>query len=316
MESVTAIRSGTLSGIVPLEPEGRRLSPDQVAAYLDRLGVEIKDVRTPTLEALTLLQMAHCDCIAYENLDLHTEGGFPTSVPTLSPHASAERMQQRGSYCFLLVDAFAALLCSLGFRVSMHTAGVGDDPLPNEKWGNHILLLAHLNDGRTFVADVGLGDGPCRPFELKSGMWEENGYYFRLDERKCGVWHFTHDSLGSFKGFDFDLSTSAAGAHEFTRYHEVFWTDPHSPFRECGLVLQRMSPSLGIVILRNCTLKNLHPSLPGGFKVLTTADNEAQLFALVHEYFFLSLDALSVEQRASLWMDAKAHHDAWLARRI
>ena len=28
----------------------------------------------------------------------------------------------------------------------MHTAGVGEDPLPSEKWGNHIVLLAHLDD--------------------------------------------------------------------------------------------------------------------------------------------------------------------------
>lgn len=62
-------------------------------------------------------------------------------------------MRRRGGYCFVLVDAFAALLTSLGFVVSLHTAGVGESPLAAEKWGNHIVLLVHLGE-RRFVSDV------------------------------------------------------------------------------------------------------------------------------------------------------------------
>ena len=44
---------------------------------------------------------------------------------------------------FVVVDAYAALLTTLGFAVSLHVGGVGEDPLPEDKWGNHVVLLVH-----------------------------------------------------------------------------------------------------------------------------------------------------------------------------
>ena len=138
LEMQTAsVRAGSLHGIVPVDPQPRHLSEELVAAYLRRLAVAPDTVASPTLEALRALQIAHCDRIAYENLDLYSDEGGPLPPPPLEPVSSVERVavRQRGGYCFLLVDAFAALLSTLGFRVSMHTAGVGEDPLPREKWG-------------------------------------------------------------------------------------------------------------------------------------------------------------------------------------
>ena len=68
----------------------------------------------------------------YENIDVHI--GRPP--PVLDTTASAERLAraQRGGYCFLLVGAFASLLHTLGFCVSLHTAAVGDDPPPRLSW--------------------------------------------------------------------------------------------------------------------------------------------------------------------------------------
>ena len=181
---------------------------------------------------------------------------------------------------------------------------------------SHIVLLVHLDDGRLFIADVGLGDGPGRPFELAPGAWEEGGFRFRLDERDGGVWRFTHDPLGSFDGFDVDFSSSATGSSEFTKYHTFYWTHPRSHFRTCGLVLQRMSPVGGIVTLRSCTLKRIHPSLDGGSTVLATAaDAQEQWLGLVQEHFLLPLDSLSDQQRGALWKEAMARHAAWLAER-
>ena len=139
-----AVRFASQGGIKPLPRESYAiLTEEMMTAYLSLLQLSPEDVQTPTLDVLTKLQLAHCDLISYGNLDLYAaEDGSPLPLPALGPLHSVERVLAgwRSGYCFLVVDAFAALLSTLGFRVSLHTAGVGDDPLPPEKWGNHMLL--------------------------------------------------------------------------------------------------------------------------------------------------------------------------------
>ena len=310
-----AMPTASQAGVTFLKPEERLLSLSVIAAYLGRLGISTAPL-APTLATLEELQRAHCDLIAYENLDLHA-GTAPLPQPTLGPHASARRVttQHRGGYCFLIVDAYAALLCSLGFRVSMHTAGVGESPLPTAKWGNHIVLLVRLDDGRTVVSDVGLGDGPARPFELKSHAWDEDGYRFKLEERAGGLWHFTHDPLGSFSGFDFSVATTAESAREFEAYHAFYWNSLKSNYRTSGVVLQRVCRERGILCLRSCTLKRIHPSLPGGSAVLETAETQEQWLELVQREFHLPLSDLTAQQRTSLWAVVKAKHEEWRLRK-
>ncbi len=66
-------------------------------------------------------------------------------------------IQRRGGYCFIVVSAFSALLQTLGFTVSLHTAFCGDedDPrfLSGDAWGDHVVLVAHLPCGY-YIADV------------------------------------------------------------------------------------------------------------------------------------------------------------------
>ena len=235
----------------------------------------------------------------------------PACLRLLLTHRSADRISNLAD-CFLVVDAFAALLCTLGFSCSFHTAGVGEDPLLPEKMGNHVVLLVHLADGRRFVADVGLGDGPAQPFELVPHSWiDKAGYRFSLEERSGGTWHFTHDPLGSFQGFDFDLSTSVASSLEFARYHAAYWTDASSPYHTSGPVLQRVSPTEGILSLRCRTLKRIHPSLSGGSQVLSTAADQAHWRQLVAEHFHLPLAGLCAAQLDAVWEAACTKHEAW-----
>lgn len=214
-----AIERGAVDGIVPLsEPT---LPQPLVDSYLERLGVERSAVAVADLAALARLQSAHVDRIAYENVSLYSgPGSTPTPMPVLDPVASATRIVGgRGGYCFILVDAYAALLRSLGFKVSLHVSGVGEDPLPAAKWGNHVVLLAHFDDGSTYVSDVGLGDGPASPFALRAHTWSEGGYTFALEERRAAEWRFVHDATGSFDGFSVSLRTSCASVAELTSYH-------------------------------------------------------------------------------------------------
>jgi N-hydroxyarylamine O-acetyltransferase len=214
-----AIHAGSLPGVVTVDESAYRLSEERVDAYLHRLGLSRADVASaPSLGALTALQTAHVDRIAYETIGVHT--GEPP--PPLDPRSSVERVvvHERGGYCFLLVDAYAALLVSLGFSVSLHCGGVGPYPLPLERWGNHVVLLVHgLGDG-PLVSDVGLGDGPAAPFALRTHEWSEGGYTYALREEaaRADEWRFVHDSGASFEGFSFRVDTSCTGAREFGRY--------------------------------------------------------------------------------------------------
>ena len=88
-----AVPAGSLSGIVALDAERRRLPPELLSAYLERLGVNADAVQEQTLDTLELLQSAHCDRIAYENLDIHAAiGGGPLALPGLDPSTSAQRV--------------------------------------------------------------------------------------------------------------------------------------------------------------------------------------------------------------------------------
>eukprot|EP00747_Dinoflagellata_sp_TGD_P048743 gnl/TRDRNA2_/TRDRNA2_145789_c0_seq1.p1 gnl/TRDRNA2_/TRDRNA2_145789_c0~~gnl/TRDRNA2_/TRDRNA2_145789_c0_seq1.p1 ORF type:complete len:322 (+),score=50.55 gnl/TRDRNA2_/TRDRNA2_145789_c0_seq1:95-1060(+) len=307
-----AVRNGSRPGIqnfAPAEP----LDGSLVNAYLLRLGVERPC--EPSLSALTELVAAHVDRIAYENIDMHIGRPPPPLDDSTSGLISAERIARnfRGGYCFILVDAFATLLCSLGFRVSLHTAACAADPPPPDAWGGHVVVLVHLDCG-TYVADVGLGDGPRRPFKLAGCTWEEDGFHYALEERPGIGWRWTHDKTAGIPGFSVDTTTSAMGFGEFAAYHKWFWLDAASNFLKRGVVVFRKTAS-GVLMLHTCTLRRTHPGLPGGHEVLATPTSRDEWFALVRDTFFLPLEDLSEEERARLWSRVSADHTAWLERR-
>lgn len=109
------------------------------------------------------------------------------------------------------MDAFAALLCSLDFRVSIHTAICGPEPECEAMWGNHVVLVVHLEDA--YVADVGLGEGPRWPFKLAEASWVEDGFHFAMRPRGGGEWRFRNpaNATGALPGFAFAPGRWLAG---------------------------------------------------------------------------------------------------------
>ena len=194
--------------------------------YLRRLNIDAATI-TISLDSLNLLLAAHTDCIAYENVDIILGKAVPTLSETLSTRRCAQQM--RGGYCFILVGAFAALLHYLGYHVSLHTGAVGQDPADCEGdakskasaercWGNHVVAVVHL-DGRRYIADAGLGDGPRYAFEVAPHSWEEDGFTFSLVAHSGEHWRFTHDTLGSFPGPPCEPDRYSTAQHELT--HEI-----------------------------------------------------------------------------------------------
>ncbi|CAJ1367911.1 unnamed protein product [Effrenium voratum] len=297
------VRRCKLSGSVPLA--GRQLEDHVLEAYLARL--QLPRPHRPDLAALDALLGAHVDRVAYENLDVQLN----RAVPPLCWRLSAERvaLKRRGGYCFLLVDAFASLLCSLGFSVSLHTATCGPAPEPEAKWGDHVVAVVHLPEGQ-YVADVGLGEGPRNPFKLEPAAWKEDGFEFTLALRPGGEWRFENpvDATGNLAGFAFDVSTSAEGFDDFRNFHEFFWTNKDSIYVKGPLFLHRKTFGRGILSLFACTLRRSHPDLPGGKEILQTAGSKEEWFGIVEEVFFMTLEDMNEDERNLLWEIALAQH--------
>eukprot|EP00927_Polykrikos_kofoidii_P043176 TRINITY_DN37227_c0_g1_i1.p1 TRINITY_DN37227_c0_g1~~TRINITY_DN37227_c0_g1_i1.p1 ORF type:complete len:311 (-),score=43.82 TRINITY_DN37227_c0_g1_i1:247-1179(-) len=305
MEHV-AFRDGSLHGICPINLAP--LDEEVIDAYLARLIVPRP--QQPDLEALLMLMAAHLDRIAYDNVDIHV-GRLPANLDCA---LAAERIANfgRGGYCFTVVGAFAALLTSLGFVVSLHVAGVGPDPPQPEKYGNHVVLLVHL-DGEAYIADCGLGEGPRTPFKLTKASWEEDGFTFALEPREGGAWWWRNDPVHGFAGYEVNLATSVASIEEFRGYHEWYWTDPDASYVKAGVIIHRPTAS-GLLSLHSCTLRRTHPSLPGRYETLRVAADHDEWFALLEEVFHMRLKDLSDLERERLWARVSSDHAAWLEK--
>jgi hypothetical protein len=107
------VRSCSLPGVSTLPPAAI-LDDALVGAYLHRLGVpraSVDGANAGTLAALRTLQRAHIDRVCYENLDTQCGADFWPDAPPLDPRISAARVVSgRGGYCFVIVDAYGALL--------------------------------------------------------------------------------------------------------------------------------------------------------------------------------------------------------------
>ena len=91
-----AVARGSLSGIVPLDQSAYTLPASLLGLYLRRLGVDASKLAVD-LTTLTMLQVAHVDRIAYENMSLHQRpGGTPSEQPELNPLASVMRVAAGG----------------------------------------------------------------------------------------------------------------------------------------------------------------------------------------------------------------------------
>ncbi|MFD8708691.1 arylamine N-acetyltransferase [Kitasatospora sp. NPDC059648] len=119
------------------------------AAYLERIGVRAPGA--PSADGLARLQRAHLLAVPFENLSIHL--GEPV---VLEPAALVAKLvdRRRGGFCYELNGAFAELLRSLGYRVSLLAARtfLGGQPGPPM---DHLALRVDLDE--PWLVDVGFG---------------------------------------------------------------------------------------------------------------------------------------------------------------
>jgi N-hydroxyarylamine O-acetyltransferase len=140
-------------------PRMAALNEQRVDAYVKRLGVG----RPTQINAATLIDLhqRHLQTFPFENLSIHL--GEPI---VLDPDALVDKLtlRGRGGFCYELNGAFAALLTTLGFDVTMFEArvGAGGDGMPFD----HLCLRVRVADGE-YLADVGFGASFLRPLDLR-----------------------------------------------------------------------------------------------------------------------------------------------------
>jgi arylamine N-acetyltransferase len=278
--------------------------PDALAlAYLELL---VCDARPGAVDAdaLRALQAAHVARVPYETLDIVR--GRP---PGIDPLASVKRvLGGRGGYCYHLNGAFSALLSWLRVDVTRHVAGVQgrgqERPGAN---ANHLGLTARTADGREWLVDVGLGDGPAEPLPLVAGEHEQRGFRYRLSEPDGAgtVWRFDHDPRGSFEGFD--VAVGPAGMGDFAAMHAVLSTE--SGFARTITAQRRFEGR--VEVLRGCvyTETTLDAST-----VTEVTDPDAWWDVLVTQ-FGLDYGDVPEDERKALWRRTFEAHLAWQAER-
>jgi N-hydroxyarylamine O-acetyltransferase len=150
-------------------------------AYLARIGAA-RPTRADAA-ALRELQLRHLLAVPFENLSIHL--GEPI---VLEPAALLDKLvrRRRGGFCYELNGAFADLLSTLGFGVTLLAARVFGEDGPGPPF-DHLALRVDVGGDGPWLADVGFGRHSSYPLRLGSRDEQADpGGTFRIAETTDG----------------------------------------------------------------------------------------------------------------------------------
>ncbi|MFC5468186.1 arylamine N-acetyltransferase [Cohnella suwonensis] len=276
----------------------------ELKAYLTRIG--IPDIQAPTKDYLFELHKAHVENLPWETVDIFA--GKPASIDF--GESVQLILNRRSGYCFHLNGAFSVLLRSLGYKVSLHRAGVqphGTEPRVNSF---HLGLIVNLANDRledeSWIIDVGLGDMPYEPLRLHPGIYNQAPFVYKVVESSVVMngWRLEHDPLGSFAGVDF----APAVVHdikEFIPKHDHYSRSKDSPWINLFLIQHRHAT--GSNELRGCIWSKREIS--GVEK--TEIKNKSQWLEVLGDIFGEHLVNYSKQERDELWKRVQIIHEDW-----
>jgi N-hydroxyarylamine O-acetyltransferase len=164
--------------------------------YLDRIGYTGN--LEPNLETLIGLHRAHLQTIPYENLEIHFGRTLGLKLERIFERLVLER---RGGWCYEMNGLFAWVLREIGFDVRLVSASVTDGNGKLTDPGHHLALTVKLE--KTWLVDVGWGNGFLDPLPLEAGAHKQGFLEYRIEEGD-GVWKF-HNQQFSPDDFTFAL---------------------------------------------------------------------------------------------------------------
>lgn len=133
-----------------------------LASYLSR--IRYSGPTDATAETLRGLHRAHMFVVPFENLDISLGRKIVTDENAILHKVVDLR---RGGFCYELNSAFAALLRTLGFQVTMLSARVARENGGEGPEFDHLTLRVDLEG--PWLADVGFGDSFLEPLRLVLG---------------------------------------------------------------------------------------------------------------------------------------------------
>lgn len=280
------------------------LTKAEIKAYLNRIG--ITDVEAPTKYYLFELHKAHVKNLSWQTLDI-----FGRKPAAIDRKQSVQLIiNGRSGYCFHLNGAFSLLLQSLGYKVSMHRAGVqpmGAEPCINSfHLGLTVSLMNEQLEEETWIIDAGLGDLPFEPLPLQFGTYPQTPYLYKVmgSSVASNGWRIEHDSLASFVGVDFDPAV-VLNIDEFIPKHEHYSRSMSSPWFDAFLIRNR-NETEGHE-LRGCVWKK---RVNSGI-VKAEIQTQSQWLEVLADIFGEKLVNYSSLERDELWKRVWRAHLEW-----
>jgi N-hydroxyarylamine O-acetyltransferase len=260
-------------------------------AYLDRIG--FAGTARPDRATLDAIQRLHMLAIPYENLDVQLG-----RARTTDPAAAFDKLVngRRGGWCYEMNGTMGLALAEIGFDVTRVEGAVMRPVWGEASEANHLVLWVRLPEGPV-LADVGLGCGPLRPFDITPSAFANDGFGFRLAQEADGWWRLhNHEGLNP-PSFDFRLTPAREPALEA----RCQWlrTDADSVFVQ-NLIVQRYTPE-GFLSLLGRTFSTITPA-GRDTRVVGSAD---ELLELLDTRFGIDEPAA-----AGLWERVCARHEA------
>jgi len=192
-------------------------------AYFDRIGYH--GSAAPTLDTLRQIHRDHMIAVPFENLDIARGRKIMIDEEAFVRKVVERR---RGGFCYELNGAFATLLRSLGFTVTLLSArAVGKTGIEGPEF-DHLCL--RVDSQEPWLADVGFGDCFLEPLRLQPGVEQTDpAGTFRIvpkDQR------FQLEKLTAEGGWkeQYSFSQQPRSLDEFAGMCHYHQTSPESPF--------------------------------------------------------------------------------------
>ena len=136
--------------------------------------------------------------------------------------------EHRGGFCYEMNGAFAALLRSLGFRVTLLSARVRRADGSDGPEFDHLALRVDLDE--VWLADVGFGELFLEPLQLQTGLEQEQGERkFRIVAADQSL-HLERTLSDAAWRREYSFTLQPRELSEFAAMCHYHQTSPQSPF--------------------------------------------------------------------------------------